>query len=171
MTASGTAVMMSGFGWVRTVKLTQISAKDVTFMQEVLLALCGGGVAVAVVEGVKETILWHRNRKAQKEDRAEDKEDRQIEVRLSKIERHQEEQDERMKAIEDALALQKETNKFMLYDRLRYLAKCYIADGEISLDDLTAWNDMHQCYHKNGGNGTMKTLSTAINALPVKKGS
>lgn len=140
-------------------------------MEEIVVAVLGGGATVAVIEGVKEALSWRRNRKAHKEDRAEEKEDKKIEARLEKIEKHQEEQDERMKAIESALVLQQETNKFMLYDRLRYLAKSFIAEGEISLDDLTAWNDMHECYHKNGGNGTMATLSNTINSLPVKKGS
>jgi len=143
----------------------------VTKLEELVVAVLGGGATVAIIEGIREAFTWRRNRKAQKEDKAEEKEDKKIEARLAKIETHQEEQDARMKVIEDALALQKETNKIMLYDRLRYLAKCFIADGEISLDDLTAWNDMHECYHKNGGNGTMTTLSNTINSLPVKKGS
>lgn len=138
---------------------------------ELLIAAFGGGtVFAAIIESVRAFLGWRMKRKAQKEDRAEARADKKIDEQLAAIIEHQKEQDERMEKFEKTLALQQETNMFILYDRLRYLAKCYIADGGISFEDREAWNEMYGCYQRNGGNGNLKPLESCINSLPIKKG-
>ena len=61
---------------------------------EILISILSGGAVVAVIEGVREAIAWHRNRKANREDKAEEKQeyeqrqaDLKTEARLSSIEK------------------------------------------------------------------------------------
>lgn len=56
---------------------------------------------------------------------------------------------------------------FLLQDRIKYLAKHYIADGEISAEDLEDLLRMHEVYHKLGGNGYLDTLIGAVKNLPI----
>ena len=128
------------------------------------------GAAIAIIEGIKAGIGWIVKRAAAKKDKKEEKTEKKVEEQIDEARQDIEQIKEQMKVFEEMLDLQRETSKFILYDRLRYLAKCFLADGEISFEDRNTWNAMHECYHKNGGNGTMKQLAEAVNALPVKKG-
>lgn len=130
----------------------------------------GGGVALSIVEGIKALIGWVIKRKAQKADRAEEKAEKDTDKHLEEIDRAIAQMDEQMVEVKDSLRLQKRTNMLILQDRLRHLARHFIADGEISFDDRDAWNAMHDCYHENGGNGTMKPTYDLVNSLPIKKG-
>ena len=121
-------------------------------MSDILIAIISGGAVVAVIEGVREYLTWRRNRRATLEDR----QDRQIEKRLEKIEAESEAQSEAL--------------KFILYDRIRYLGQAYIAEGEIDFDDRRVLNDMHRSYHEGlHGNGDLDTLMAEVNRLPLKK--
>lgn len=42
---------------------------------EILISILSGGAGVAVIEGVREAISWRRNRKASREDKAEEKQE------------------------------------------------------------------------------------------------
>ena len=120
-------------------------------MSDILIAIISGGAVVAVIEGVREYLTWRRNRRATLEDR----QDRQIEKRLEKIEAESEAQSEAL--------------KFILYDRIRYLGQAYIAEGEIDFDDRRVLNDIHRSYHEGlHGNGYLDTLMAEVNRLPLK---
>ena len=56
---------------------------------------------------------------------------------------------------------------FLLQDRIKYLAKHYIAGAEISAEDLEDLLRMHEVYHKLGGNGYLDTLICAVKNLPI----
>ena len=56
---------------------------------------------------------------------------------------------------------------FLLQDRIKYLAKHFIADAEISAEDLEDLLRMHEVYHKLGGNGYLDTLISAVKNLPI----
>ena len=117
----------------------------------ILLAFCTGGLGAAIINVLGGRWQFRQERKAHKEDRAE-----------LKIE-------ERLKAIEAATAAQGEALKFILYDRIRYLAQAYIADGEIDFDDRRILNEMHRAYHDGlGGNGDLDALMKSVNELPLK---
>jgi len=121
--------------------------------QIILAFFAGGGVFVAIIQGIREWLAFRRERKAKKEDsKALD-----IDNRLTNIEARQ--------------LAQGEALKFILYDRIRYLGQEYLFKGEISFDDRRILNDMHKSYHNGlGGNGDLDTLMKAVNELPLKKG-
>lgn len=144
--------------------------------EQFLAAICSGAVFVAIIETLRALGAWILNRWAKKKDHQEEKEEKKIDEQLEELRQNQEElkqnqkdEEDRMQRIEEALGIQKETNMFILYDRLKYLAKGFIKDGEISLEDRNTWNDMHECYHKNDGNGKLDALSDYINDLPIIK--
>jgi len=133
-------------------------------MGEITVAVLGGGAAVAIIEGIKEAIAWHRNRKAQKEDRAEEKADttKDMDERLSKMESEISE----MKRMTAALV---EGQKNVLFDRIQFLCRKYISDGEIDFDNLRGLNALHHSYHDGlGGNGDLDALMKQARELPLK---
>ena len=137
-------------------------------MKEVLLSLLGGGViggaTVAIIEGVKEALAWRRNRKAQKEDRAEEKADKKIEERIEKLEEGQ-------TGMQISIQTMVECQRYILYDRIRYLSLKYLAEGEIDIDDKTNLHNLHTAYEKTGGNGDFKQMLPAVDKLPLKQKS
>ena len=128
-----------------------------------IIAECGA--AVAIIEGIKSGVGGIVKRFAAKKDRKEEKAEKKVDEHLRDIDRAIVQMDEQIKGISSSLELQKETSKFILYDRLRYLAKCFISDGLISFEDRDTWNSMADCYHKNGGNGTINPLAEAVNSI------
>lgn len=128
----------------------------------IVIAILSGGVAVAIVEGIKEAIVWKRNRKANKEDRAEQKKEEAEERSYSEMKT-------RLNTIESHVAAQGEALKFILFDRIRFLGQAYIAEEEIDYDDRRILNDMHRSYHNGlGGNGDLDILMNEVNKLPLK---
>ncbi len=120
---------------------------------QIVLSIIGGGALVALINALHGRADFKRKRRAEIEDR--NKMDIEKEIRLLK---------EQVGAIKDGM-------KFVLYDRIRYLALAYIADGEIDFDDRRILNSMHSVYH-NGldGNGDLDGLMGECNHLPLKKG-
>ena len=120
------------------------------YLLPILTAVLTGGFAVSLVNLIRDVIMWKKNRKAAKED----KEDQNIE--------------ERLKAIENTTTTLASANKYILYDRIRFLGQAYIKDGEIDFDDRRILNDMHDVYHNGlGGNGDLDNLMKEVNALPL----
>lgn len=131
-------------------------------MEEILLAILGGGVAVAIIEAVKEAIAWHRNRKAVKEDRVEEREEKQIEVRLNRLESE-------IGTMKDMMTALVDSQKNVLFDRIKCLCRQYIAENEIDFDDLRGVNALHNSYHNGlGGNGDLDALMKQVQSLPLK---
>ena len=121
-------------------------------LQTVLLAvLAGGGIGVAIIQGIREAQAFKRERKA----KHEDEEAQNITARLEKI--------------ETQVAAQSEASKYLLYDRIRFLGQAYVFAGEVDLDDQKILHDMHKSYKKNGGNGDLDPLMIQVDALPLKK--
>ena len=112
---------------------------------------------------MREAIAWHRNRKANREDKAEEKqeyEQRQADLKT----------EARLSSIEKKMDAQNEAMKYVLYDRIRFLGQAYIDAGEIDFDDRRILNNMHHSYHFGLlGNGDLDTLMGAVNRLPLKK--
>ena len=57
--------------------------------------------------------------------------------------------------------------KVLTVDRVRYLARCYIRDGDITLEDKETLQDMHRAYKALGGNGRLDTAMAAVEKLPI----
>lgn len=71
------------------------------------------------------------------------------------------------KSHEDGIA---EGVQLLLYDRIKYLAKHHIANGEISAEDLEDLTRMWECYHNPkglNGNGYLDNLMGAVKKLPI----
>lgn len=129
---------------------------------EVFYAVLSGGVMVAIIEGIRECLAWRRNRKAIKEDRMEEK--AEAEEMQAAIDT-----DNRLKKVEDKVDAIVESQKFIMFDRIRYLGQAYINEKEIDFDDRRILNNMHNSYHNGlGGNGDLDTLMEEVNHLPLK---
>lgn len=130
-----------------------------------LLTVLGGAVGAAIVNGVNERWKFRVNRKAAKEDRAEEKADKTEELSKTLTTLQKE-----IKTLKDSDAAQSEALKLMLLDRVLYLGKGYIEKGEISYDDRRRFHAMHNCYHAGlGGNGDADLIVEGVDALPLKK--
>ena len=57
--------------------------------------------------------------------------------------------------------------KVLTVDRVRYLGKCYIADGKITLEDKENLQDMYRAYKDLGGYGHLETVMAEVNHLPI----
>ena len=133
-----------------------------TELIEIIPAVLGGGAVVAIIEGIREAITWHRNRKAQEEDKAEAKEEKRIEERIEKLENSMEHLTTLVQNLVDS-------QKNVLFDRIQSLCRKYISDGEIDFDDRRGVNALHHSYHDGlGGNGDLDALMKQVRALPLK---
>ena len=102
--------------------------------------LLGGSAVAALINAIAEGI---RQRRKRKYDKADGK-DKDIEA---------------LKA----------GQKWLLYDRIRFLGMKYISEGAVDFDDRRILNEMHKSYHDGlGGNGDLDVLMHEVNALPLK---
>lgn len=103
-----------------------------------IIAIIGGGVGAAIVSVVGALLTARQARKYAKEDSES----------------------------EDVKAL-KEGMTWLMYDRILYLSKHYIAAGEITWEDLRILTEMHRVYHDRlGGNGYLDEIMRDVKALP-----
>lgn len=58
-------------------------------------------------------------------------------------------------------------NKVLMIDKVRWLGKKYITDGEISLEDKENLQEMYNAYKRLGGNGHLDTVMYEVNHLKV----
>jgi hypothetical protein len=72
----------------------------------------------------------------------------------------QDNRDERVDALVDA-------NKVLMIDKVRWLGKKYISEGEISLEDKENLLEMYKAYKRLGGNGHLDTVMDEVNHLKV----
>ena len=117
----------------------------------------GGAGGAAIVAGLFALIQWRLNRKAQKEDTAAERKYIDCATRGEEIR----ELNRKM----DVLFL---ADRTILYDRIKHLAKSYIARGWVTVEELEDLNRMHDVYHdedKLNGNGFLKELMIAANHL------
>ena len=60
-----------------------------------------------------------------------------------------------------------QAQQVMMIDRVKYLGRCYIKDGNITMDDKQNVKAMYDAYKALGGNGHLKTVMDEIEKLPV----
>jgi hypothetical protein len=72
----------------------------------------------------------------------------------------QDKHDERVDALVDA-------NKVLMIDKVRWLGKKYISEGEIHLEDKENLKEMYAAYKRLGGNGHLDTVMAEVNRLKV----
>lgn len=116
---------------------------------ELLKTFLGGAGGAALVTGLFGLCQWLLNRKSKKADHAA--------ADYGELLRRME-----------VLFL---ADRTILYDRIKYLGKSYIAQGCITVEDLEDLERMHSVYHdkdKLDGNGFLDDLMRKVRALPVR---
>lgn len=117
---------------------------------DTFVAFVAGASGAAIVKGLFDLAQWFLNRRAKKEDSAEEKEQldyREVNRKL------------------DVLFL---ADRTILYDRIKHLGKSYIARSWISVEELEDLTNMHKVYHdkdKLNGNGFLDELMKTVNHL------
>lgn len=134
------------------------------FWKTVVAFICGAG-GLAIINIVQERWKWRADRKAKKEDMAEQKEDRleRLTTLVEGMSKKMEESEQEIDALKTAL-------RCVLLDRVVYLGQSYIRDGEIDFDDRRRLREMHAAYHMGlGGNGDADAIMHSVDGLPLKK--
>lgn len=148
---------------------------DNEIFRDIILVVLSGGIGAALVKLVGDGLSWRRERKAKKEDRAEEKADKTNEISNAVQEFQKQEAsvnaeiDARLKKLEAQSTAQSEALKVILLDRILYLGRSYINRGFISFDDRKRLRDMHDVYHSGlDGNGDADLVMEGVDALPLQ---
>ena len=121
-------------------------------MENWMYAIATGVTGAAVIKLIDNVVQWYLQRKAAKEDLVE------------------ENGREELQKIKDKVNALVNADKYILFDRIRYLGQKYVADDEVDFDDRRILSQMHEVYHNElGDNGDLDELMKAVNALPLKK--
>lgn len=124
---------------------------------EFVRTFLGGAGGAALVTGLYGLIQWWLNRKAQKEDTA-----------AGRRQKEASRQDDETREINRKLDVLFLADRTILYDRIKHIAKTYISRGYVTVEELEDLNKMHEVYHdvdKLNGNGFLKDLMTKVNTL------
>lgn len=73
-----------------------------------------------------------------------------------------------LEAINAKLDALTENQKVISVERIRARVKECIVDGHVDLDDKENIKEMHDSYHKLGGNGHLDAVMDELEKLPVK---
>lgn len=122
---------------------------------EFVRTFLGGAGGAALVTGLYGLIQWWLNRKAQKEDAA-----------AGRRKKEAARQDDETREINRKLDVLFLADRTILYDRIKHIAKTYIARGYVTVEELEDLNKMHEVYHdgdKLNGNGFLKEIMAKVN--------
>lgn len=132
----------------------------------ILAFICGAG-GTALINNAHDRWKFKAERKAKKEDMAEEKQDKvdELTALVESLAKQQKEMSQQLDALRDA-------QKCVLLDRIIYLGQNYIAAGQVDFDDRKRLRDMHNSYHHGlKGNGDADQVMKAVDALPLKNHS
>lgn len=125
---------------------------------DILQMILGGAVGSSIVVGLFGLITWKLNRKAAKEDKAEDREEEKKKQADSEM--------EEIKAKLENLTIAQRTQ---MYNLIKKDGKSYLARGSITSEELEDLIDSHRVYHDVlKGNGFLDSLMDKVKRLPVK---
>lgn len=125
---------------------------------EVIGYLLTGAAAAAVIKLIDNLIQWILNRKAAKEDKAENKAEADKKTEREWLEGT----DKKIDGLTVGV-------RIILLDRIQYLGQEYIKDQSVDFDDRRRLNEMHSVYHNSlGGNGDLDVLMREVNSLPIR---
>lgn len=128
-------------------------------MGNLIFAVVTGVTGAAVIKLIDNVVQWKLQRKATKEDRTLD-DDR---AEIKKIKQWEKDMEDKVNALINA-------DRYIMFDRIRYLGQKYVAEKEVDFDDRRILNQMHDVYHNElGGNGDLDKLMKAVNTLPLKQ--
>lgn len=128
-------------------------------MGNLIFAVVTGVTGAAVIKLIDNVVQWKLQRKAVKEDRTLDADRAEI----KKIKQWEKDMEDKVNALINA-------DRYIMFDRIRYLGQKYVAEKEVDFDDRRILNQMHDVYHNElGGNGDLDKLMKAVNTLPLKQ--
>lgn len=131
---------------------------------KIILSIIGGATGAAVVNAIYNRWRFKAERKAAKEDKADEKRDKTAE-----LQKDFEKLDKQLNDIDRELSAQSEALKLILLDRILHLGTKFVQAGEITLDDRSRFHAMHACYHSGlHGNGDADLIVAAVDELPLK---
>ncbi len=123
------------------------------------LTLISGGAFGALISALSSYLIYRLRRRDGREIRRE-----------KALENEKNAAENRLLAIELKVDALTEGVKYVLYDRIRFLAQEYISDGEVGFDDRRILGNMHRSYHNGlAGNGDLDILMREVNSLPLKR--
>lgn len=127
-------------------------------MSEALTIILGGAAGAAFFTGMFSIVQWLLNRWAKKKDTADERRVDECAARGEEI-----------KDLKVGVDASNAACRVLLYDRIKHLAKTYIARGYITAEELEDLIAMHECYHTTlNGNGFLDDLMAQVRRLPIK---
>lgn len=122
---------------------------------EIVLELLKSAFGAALLAGFFGIWQWRLNRKAQKEDKAADREVVSCAARGREI-----------KQLQDTVNALIVADRAILYDRIKHLAKSYIKRSYITVEEYEDLKRMHKVYHDElGGNGFLDAIMEEVDKL------
>lgn len=122
---------------------------------EFLKTFLGGAGGAALVAGLFALIQWRLNRKAQKEDKAAERQVVDCTARGEELK-------EQRKMLESLMIAERTS----YYDRIKHLAKSYIKRAWITVEEYEDLKQMHRVYHNElKGNGFLDDIMEEVNKL------
>lgn len=120
-----------------------------------LMTLLGSAFGAAIVAGIFSLLQWRLKRKAEKEDRAENKQIASCAARGEEI--------AQLNKIVNSLMI---ADRTILYDRIKHLAKAYIRRGWLYMEEYEDLDRMHKVYHDElNGNGFLDEVMSVVRKL------
>lgn len=145
-----------------------------------LTVILGSGGVVAGIVAAKELIMWAINRKAQKQDKKEEKADascelkRYMEEAFKQLRELSTKQSEEIALLKEMVADLNVKNQHQLNalqaqlgNTIQFLAGKYLKRGKITIDELTELEYLYQAYHLCDGNGPRTELMNHVRKLRV----
>lgn len=122
---------------------------------EYLTTLLCSAFGAAIVAGIFSLLQWRLKRKAEKEDRAENKQVASCAARGEEI--------KELREIVNSLMV---ADRTILYDRIKHLAKAYIRRGWLYIEEYEDLDRMHKVYHDDlKGNGFLDEIMSDVRKL------
>jgi len=122
---------------------------------EILLDLLESAFGAGIAAGLFGIWQWRLNRKAQKEDKAADREAVSCAARGREI--------QQLQSTVNSLIV---ADRTILYDRIKHLAKSYIKRSWIAVEEYEDLKRMHKVYHDDLlGNGFLDSIMEDIDKL------
>ena len=125
---------------------------------DLFLTIIVSSTAAAIVTGIFGLVKWSLDRKAVKEDRMDEREEKNVEKKDAELEE-----------IYQSLTNLTVAVRTQMYGQIKRDGKSYLERGYITAEELEDLISAHQVYHNVlKGNGFLDSLMGKVKQLPVK---
>ena len=131
---------------------------------QILQLLLAGTVGAALVKLVDNVIQFLLNRAAKKSDRKADKADADKAQDCDIAERSQQ-----VKTLLERVGRTEKGQQVILHDRIKFLARAYIAAGEVNFYDYNDLKEMHETYRELGGKNLVRPMDEVSKLKTIYK--